>query len=549
MPRILVLDKLANEGLEILKNTPGIEYEVRFAPDGKGLKGEDLRKALNEFDGAIIRSGVKITAESLAGNTRLKAIVRAGVGTDNIDDKAAKRLGIVVMNTPAGNTISTAEQAIALMMALSRNIAPAYQSLIEGRWDRAKYMGTQLAGKTIGIIGLGRIGLTVASRVRAMEMRVLGYDPFMTKERATQLGVELYSNVPDMLPHCDYITVHTPGGKETMGIIGKKELPLLKKGVRLINGARGGIYDEQALVEGLKSGIIAGVALDVFATEPCEKHELFGMPGVLCTPHLGASTEEAQTQVAVEGCHLLIDYLTTGAIRCAVNMSAIDPAKLDAVRDYLNLGYRLGIMLAQIAEKPAKACKLTYRGEVAGKETKLITSAFAAGLLEHAMDNQANIVNADVLLKERGIELLEQTRTDMGAFSSVIIAELTTEDGTIKVAATVFGQGMARLVQFGDFRLESYLDGVLLVFKHRDVPGIIGAVGTIFGRHGVNIGQMTVGRETPGGEAVGILNLDAPPSEAALKEVAANPAITNVKVIQLPPAGHLPSWLQGTSAS
>ena len=543
MPRIIVLDTIAEEGLTILKNAPGIQFEVRT-----GLKDvAKLREALNEFDGAILRSGVKITAEALEGNKRLKAIVRAGVGTDNIDTKAAKRLGIVVMNTPAGNTISTAEHAVALMLALSRNVAPAYQSLLEGKWDRNKYMGAQLAGKTIGVVGLGRIGLTVAARARAMEMRVLGYDPFLTKEKAAELGIELYAKVPDMLPHCDYVTVHTPLTPETKGLISAKELPLLKKGVRLINCARGGIYDEDALVEGLKSGQIAGVALDVFATEPCTSHPLFGMPGALCTPHLGASTEEAQTQVAVEGCHLLIDYLTTGAIRCAVNMSTIDPAKLDAVRDYLNLGYRLGVLLAQLAEKPAKGCKLTYRGEVAGKETKLITSAFAAGLLEHAMDDQANIVNADVLLKERGIELLEQTRADMGAFSSVIVAELTTEDQTYKVAATVFGQGMARLVQFGEFRLESYLDGVMLMFTHKDVPGIIGKVGTVFGKHGVNIAQMTVGRAEPGGEAVGILNLDNKPGEAALKEVSDHPAITSVKVVELPQAGHLPSWLLGTT--
>jgi D-3-phosphoglycerate dehydrogenase len=544
MPRIIVLDTIAEEGLALLKSAPGIQYEVRT-----GLKDvAKLREALNEFDGAILRSGVKITAEALEGNKRLKAIVRAGVGTDNIDTVAAKRLGIVVMNTPAGNTISTAEHAIALMMALSRNVAPAYQSLLEGKWDRNKYMGTQLAGKTIGVVGLGRIGLTVAARARAMEMRVLGYDPFLTKERATQLGIELYNTVPEMLPHCDYVTVHTPLTPETKGLVGKKELGILKKGVRLVNCARGGIYDEEALVEGLKSGQIGGVALDVFATEPCTQHALFGMPGVLCTPHLGASTEEAQTQVAVEGCQLLIDYLTTGAIRCAVNMSTIDPAKLDAVRGYLNLGYRLGLLLAQLAEKPAKGCKLTYRGEVAGQETKLITSAFAAGLLEHAMDNQANIVNADVLLKERGIELLEQTRADMGAFSSVIVAELTTEDKTYQAAATVFGHGMARLVQLGEFRLESYLDGVMLVFTHKDVPGIIGKVGTSFGKHGVNIAQMTVGRAQPGGEAVGILNLDNTPSAEALKEVSDHPAITSVKVIELPPAGFLPAWLLGTSA-
>ncbi|HET6881920.1 MAG TPA: hydroxyacid dehydrogenase, partial [Pirellulales bacterium] len=282
MPRVIVLDTLAREGLDLLAAAPGVEYEVRT-----GLAGEELRASLAEFDGAILRSGVKITAESLAGNRRLKAIVRAGVGTDNIDKVAATRLGIVVMNTPTGNTLSTAEHTIAMMMALSRNIAAANQSLVDGRWERNRYMGTQLADKTIGIVGLGRIGQAVAVRCRALEMRVLGYDPFVTEERARELGVEIFKTVPEMLPHVDYLTVHTPLTPETRNLIAVKELNLLRPGARLINCARGGIYDEAALVEGLKSGKLGGVALDVFAQEPCTTSPLFGMPNVLCTPHLG----------------------------------------------------------------------------------------------------------------------------------------------------------------------------------------------------------------------------------------------------------------------
>jgi D-3-phosphoglycerate dehydrogenase len=542
MPKVIVLDTLASEGLALFDAAPEIEYEVRT-----GLSGEGLRSALAEFDGAILRSGVKITAESLAGNKRLKAIVRAGVGTDNIDKTAATRLGIVVMNTPTGNTLSTAEHTFAMMLALSRNIAPAYQSLIEGRWDRNKYMGTQLGGKTIGIVGLGRIGQAVASRARAFEMRVLGHDPFLSKDRAKELGIESFGTVAEMLPHVDYLTVHTPLTAETKNLVGMKELEVLKLGVRLINCARGGIYDEEALVAGLKGGKIAGVALDVFANEPCKASPLFGMPGVLCTPHLGASTEEAQTQVATEGAELLIDFLTKGAIRHAVNMASIDPQKLAAMRPYFDVAYRLGLLLAQLDRKPARRCRVHYRGEVAGKDTKLLSATIAAGLLQSAMRDEINIVNAEVLLRERGIELIEESRTDMGAFSSVIQAELTTDSGSYQVAGTVFGQRMARLVQVGDYRLDAFLDGTLMIFTHRDVPGIIGRVGTIFGTHNVNIAQMAVGRDsdTPAGHAIGILNLDNPPPAEALREVQAHPDILTAHIIELPPAGEMPPWLMG----
>jgi D-3-phosphoglycerate dehydrogenase len=539
MPKVIVLDKLAEEGLELLKAAPGIEYEVRT-----GLKGEDLRKALAEFDGAICRSGVKITAEALEGNHRLKAIVRAGVGTDNIDSKAATRLGIVVMNTPAGNTLSTAEHTLAMMLALSRNIAPAYQSLCEHKWDRNKYMGTQLADKTLGIIGLGRIGQAVGVRAKAMQMRVLGYDPFLSSERIAELGFEPMS-VADMLPLVDYLTVHTPLTDETRNLIDLPQLEQIKPGARLINCARGGIYNEAALVEGLKSGRLAGVALDVFVNEPCTDSPLFGMPGVLATPHLGASTEEAQAQVAVEGVGLLIDYLTTGAIRHAVNMTPLDAKTLGELRGYLDVAYRLGLLLAQCETAPIKRCKLEFRGDVAGKNTKLITASFAAGLLEHALEQEINIVNAEVLLRERGIDLVEQRKAETGAFSSVVLAEVETDKRSHKAAGTVFGTEMPRLVQLDDFRLDAYLDGVLMVFTHHDVPGIIGAVGTIFGSHKINIAQMAVGRETKGGEAIGVLNLDQAPTQEALDQVRAHEAIISAYVIKLPAAGERPAWLAG----
>jgi len=545
MPSIIVLDTLSPDGLALLEaaSGKGITHEV-----STGLSGEALRAALARHDGAICRSGVKITAESLAGNHRLKAIVRAGVGTDNIDKDAATRQGIVVMNTPAGNTVSTAEHTFALILALSRNVAAADASLREHRWDRNKFMGAQLAGKTLGIVGLGRIGQAVASRAQAFDMRVLGFDPFLSPERAAELGIELVETVRGMLPHVDYLTVHTPLTDETRHLVGMDSLGLLKPGVRLVNCARGGIYDEQALVEGLKRGVIGGVALDVFEKEPCTDSPLFALPGVLVTPHLGASTEEAQSQVAVEGVGLLVDFLSTGAIRHSVNSSSIDPAALEGVRGFLDLAWRLGVLLSQLDDGAPRSCSIRYRGEVAGRNTRLVTAAFAAGLLESALED-VNIVNAEVLLRDRGIELVEESRTDPGAFSSVVAVDLVAGDRVHRAAGTLFGHTMPRLVQLEGHRLEAYLDGNLLVFTHQDVPGIIGRVGTAFGGLGVNIAQMTVGRSTQGGDAIGVMNLDQEPSAAALAAVRACPGIRSARIVKLPAAGQLPFWLAASTAA
>ena len=408
-------------------------------------------------------------------------------------------------------------------------------------------MGTQLADKTLGVIGLGRIGQEVARRAVAFEMRVIGYDPFLSGEQATKLGIDKVENVADMLPIVDYLTVHTPLTPETKHLIGKQEIEMLKPGVRLINAARGGIYDEAALAEGLKAGKLAGVALDVFESEPCTSSPLFGLPGVLCTPHLGASTEEAQTQVAVEAVHLLIRFLTLGEIRHAVNMAAIDPKTLKAMLGHLDVAYRLGRLLAQWQRGAAAACQLHYRGEVAHQNTQLLTASFCAGLLEQALDEDTNIVNATMLMKERGIQLAEQRDTEMGDFSSSIAAEVSGDGGAWSAAGTLFGNKMPRLIRMGQYRLEAYLDGILFVFTHQDVPGIIGKVGSAFGAHHVNIAQMSVGREgtAPGGTAIGVLNLDAVPPQQAVDDVLRIESIQSVQLIQLPVAGHLPPWLQG----
>ncbi len=540
MPRILVLDTIAQEGLDLLDAAKDVTYEIRT-----GLKGEELRKSLNEFEGAILRSGVKITAESLEGNTRMRALVRAGVGTDNIDKSAATRRGIVVMNTPAGNTLSTAEHSFALMLALSRNIPAANQSLIEGKWDRKSYMGTQLAGKTLGIVGMGRIGREVASRALAFGMQVIAFDPFLTEEQASALKVKLCQDFDEMLPQLDYLTVHTPLTPETKGLISSERLKKVKPGLRVINAARGGIYDEAALVEGLKSGVLGGVALDVFDEEPCTTSALFGMPNVVCTPHLGASTEEAQTQVAVEGIHLLLNYLRTGEIRHAVNVAALDPKTLEELRPFLDIAYRLGLLLCQWHGGGVNKVALHYRGEVAGRDTRMLNNAFCAGLLNRAIGDDANVINAEMLARERGIELTEQKSRETTSFASSISAEVSGDGLSVRAGGAPLGLKMPRLISIDDHRLEAYLDGTLVIFGHDDVPGVIGQIGNVFGRHKVNIGQMSVGRDSdsPGGAAIGVLNLDSPPSPEAIRELTSVPGVHTAKRIDLPKPGQLPYWL------
>jgi len=540
MVRVLVLDRLSEEGMRILRAAGGLEVEERL-----GLKGEALREALMGADGAICRSGVKLTEEVLRGNRRLRVIVRAGVGVDNIDLQAATRQGMVVMNTPGGNTIATAEHTLALMLALSRNIYPAYRSLQEGRWEREKYLGSQLFGKVLGVVGLGRVGQAVAVRAKGLGMRVLGYDPFVSAGKARELGVELVGSLRELLPQVDYLTVHVPLTEQTRGLVGRGELELLRPGVRLINCARGGIYDEGALLEGLESGRIGGVALDVFEKEPCTESPLFGHPRVLCTPHLGASTEEAQATVAVEAAELLVDYFARGVVRQAVNSAAFDPQTVGELRGYLNVAYRLGLLLAQVQGERLRACRVRYQGEVARKDTRLLTSAFAAGLLEQAVEEPVNMVNAAWLLQERGVQLSDERLAEAGDFSSLITAEVLGSERTAVAAGTLFGS-MPRLVQKGDCRLESPLHGILMIIRLHDRPGVIGRIGTVFGGYQVNIAQMSVGRNTdkPGGEQVAILNLDNYPPAEAIAEVLAIEPIRSANVVKLPKADELPIWLR-----
>jgi D-3-phosphoglycerate dehydrogenase / 2-oxoglutarate reductase len=538
MPRVFISDKLEVGGIDMLRSA-GLEVDNR-----PGLKGAELEEAMRAADGMVVRSQTKVTPQLLDKPGKLRAIVRAGVGVDNIDIAAATRKGIVVMNTPGGNTNSTAEQTIALLMALARHIPAADATMRQGKWERTKLVGTQLAGKTLGVIGLGRIGREVGRRAAGLDMKVVGYDPFLSPERAGQLGIEALSGLDSLLPRCDFLTVHTPLTTETTNLIGARELALLKKGARVINCARGGIINEESLVEALKSGHLAGAALDVYVQEPPPAdHPLLKLPNVVLTPHLGASTVEAQESVALEAAQLLIDYLTRGAIQSAVNIAPVDRAQMQELRFYVDMARRLGLLHAQMTHGTIQRAEVSYRGDVARLNTKLLTAAFAAGLLESHLAENVNIVNAEMLARERGIEIVEQIIHKTGDFSTLLQTDVYTDKKQYTAAGTLFGSQYLRLVQLGPYRLDAFMDGIMLLFTHRDVPGLIGFIGTIFGKHKVNIAQMTVGRQLPGGEAIAVLNLDNQPPEEALKEVRDHPQISSLSVVKLPGAGEMPPWL------
>jgi D-3-phosphoglycerate dehydrogenase len=539
--RVLVTDKLADEGLERLRAEPGIEVVVdtKLAKDVPAL-----RRALAEADGIVIRSGTQLTAEVLEGQSRLRAIVRAGVGVDNIDVAAATRRGIVVMNTPGGNTVSTAEHTLALMLALARNVAPANDSLKAGKWDRNAFTGSQLEGKTLGVVGLGRVGLAVARRAQGFGMSVVGFDPFLSAEKAHELGIESVQRLDDLWPRCDFLTLHTPMSAETRNIVDAAAIARMKPSVRIINCARGGLIDEAALLEALNSGKVGGAAIDVYDPEPPPAgHPLVNHPAVLVTPHLGASTEEAQVSVAVEAARLLSDFLGRGQVRFAVNMPTLDRAELEDLRHYLNLAWRLGMLHAQMDRGTLKNARLTYRGEIAHKNTRLVTAAFAAGLMEAALEEQVNLVNATALARERGIVIEERAAEAPGDFGTLVQSEVTTERKTYLAAGTLFGKQFLRLVRLGSYLLDAHIDGTLLVFTHMDRPGLIGFIGRTLGDEGVNIAQMNVGREQQGGEAIGVVNLDSVPSARAIEAVQKHPDVLSVSVIKLPAQGESPRWL------
>lgn len=539
MIRILVADKLAEEGLEVLKESADVEFEFKT-----GMSEDELAEAVREFDGLIVRSAVKVTAKVLENPGRLRAIARAGVGVDTIDVAAATRKGIIVMNTPDGNTISTAEQTITLMMALSRNTAKAVESLKAGKWDRKSFMGVQLAGKTLGVIGLGRIGRAVAARAVGMEMKVLGYDPYFSPsdDMADKGHIQLIESIDDMIPQCDYLTVHTPMTDQTRSLINAERLSKAKPTLRLVNCARGGIIDEKDLLEALKAGTVAGAGIDVYTEEPPESDhikELIAHENVVCTPHLGASTIEAQVQVAVDAAKQLIDALRGGQARSAVNVPGLSRGISGSIKPYYDLCSRMGTVLSRITPGQVRKISVSFSGQVAERETAALTTGLLIGVLQPQLEEAVNVVNAPLLAKERNIKIDQTTSDDAGNFTSLIAATVETEHGSHSVTGTVFSKELGRIVAIDGYGMEMVPADDLVISFNDDVPGVIGAVGNLFGMHNINIASMTFGRKQATQKAVLVLTLDAAPPVEVLDEMASLPFMDTVHHISLPPESEM----------
>ena len=524
--KVVIADRVAKEAVAALSKAQGIE--VDYAPE---LKPEELKKHLADAEGLIVRSATKVTADLIAAAPRLRCIVRAGVGVDTVDVPAASRRGIIVMNTPGGNTLSTAEHTMALLLGLSRNVYLACRSLKEGKWDRKSFMGTQLAGKTIGVVGLGRIGLEVGRRAAAFGMTVLGLDPYVAPERAKQYDVRLAASLDELLAQADYLTVHVPLTDETRHMIGAEQFRKMKDGVRIINCARGGIVEEAALAEAIRSGKAAGAALDVFEEEPPRNPELLALPQVLCTPHLGASTEEAQVSVAIEAAEIVADALLHGRIRNAVNVPAIDPAEAEALAPYGQLARHLGLLQTQLLRRIPTRVHITYAGDAAKLNTRFLTAHLLTGLLAPVLEEELNYINAPYLAEERGIRVTESKTPHAQDFATLVTLAVTVDGEEHEAAGTVVGKGDPRLVVIDGYRVEAIPRGVLLILFADDKPGLIGNVGKLLGERGINIAAMTFGRKSAGGDAITVLNLDSPVDEETIAAVQAVPHVRRAHMV------------------
>ena len=524
--RILVTDGLSPRGIEVLRQTEKFEVDVR-----QRLSSDALLACIDNYDGLIVRSATKVTAPILQATRRLKVVGRAGVGVDNVDVEAATARGILVMNAPSGNTLTTAEHTFSLLLALAKNVPQATASMKGGRWEKGVFLSVEVAGKTLGVIGLGRIGSEVARRAKGFTMRVIAFDPFISEEAAKALGVELVE-IPDLFRRSDFISIHTPLTPETHHLVDGKAIAQMKSGVRIVNCARGGIIDEAALAEALKTGKVAGAALDVFEQEPITSSPLFGLSNFICTPHLGAASEEAQENVAVEIAQQVIDYLQKGLIRNAVNAPSMDPELYKALQPYLILSEKLGRLASQLAEGRMQEVRIDYRGEIAGYDPAPLTAAVVKGSLDPFMEDAVNYVNSLALAKGRSIRVIESKVLEEADYTSLITVAVKSDRGTSEVAGTLFSHREPRVVRINEFRLEAIPEGYLLIFSNLDVPGVIGTIGTLLGKNQVNIAGMQLGRERPGGRAVSVVNVDAPIPTHVLEEIRRLPNIVFVKLVK-----------------
>ncbi len=521
MPKVLISDKLSPAAVQIFKDR-GIETDVKT-----NLTPEELKAIIGNYDGLAIRSNTKVTAEVLAVATQLKVVGRAGIGVDNVDVPAATARGVVVMNTPFGNSVTTAEHAIAMMFALARDIPQADTSTHAGKWEKSKFMGVELTGKTLGIIGCGNIGAIVADRALGLKMRVIAFDPFLSLERAKDLSIEKVE-LETLFARADFITLHTPLTEATRNIIDAQSIAKMKKGVRIINCARGGLIVEEDLKVAIAAGQVAGAALDVFKVEPAKESILFGMEKVICTPHLGASTSEAQENVALQVAEQMADYLLTGAVTNALNMPSVSAEDAPKLRPYMQLAGQLGGFLGQVTEHAVKSVSIEYDGAVASLNTRPLTAIILEGLLR-PMVEAVNMVNAPVLAKERNISVAETKNQREGDYNTRIRVTLTTEVRTRSVAGTLFGGDKPRVVEINTIPIEAELGQHMLFVINQDKPGFIGALGTLLGKHEVNIATFHLGRTTSGGDAILLTQVDQPISDTLLNAVRALPHVVKAK--------------------
>lgn len=512
-PRVLVSDKLSPSAVDIFKQH-GVE--VDYLPD-VGKDKEKLLEIIPRYDGLAIRSATKVTEKIIEAATNLKVIGRAGIGVDNVDIPAASRKGIVVMNTPFGNSITTAEHAISLMLACARQIPSADASTQAGKWEKSKFMGVEITGKNLGIIGAGNIGKIVIERAQGLKMRVLAYDPFLSEEKAKEIGVQKVE-LDELFEKADFITLHVPLTDKTKNIISAEAIAKMKDGVRIVNCARGGLVDEDALAEAIQSGKVAGAAFDVFAEEPATKSPLFGLPNVVCTPHLGASTTEAQENVALQVAAQMSDYLTKGAVSNALNMPSITAEEAPKLTPFVKLAQHLGAFVGQVTDEPIKKVEITYDGGVSKMNIKAMTAAAIAGLIKSQVAD-VNMVSAPIMAKERGIQISETTQDKSGVFDSYIKLKIVSEKKERSVAGTVFSDGKPRFIQIKGINLDAEIGRYMIYTTNNDVPGIIGTLGSVFGEAGVNIANFQLGRNRPGGDAIALLYIDQPPEEAVLKRL------------------------------
>lgn len=519
-------DNLGEIGVEMFKKAEGIDVDVKT-----GLSPDELKKIINEYDGLVIRSATKVTEDILDAGTRLRVVGRAGIGLDNVDIPAATKRGIIVMNTPGGNVVTTAEHAIAMMLSLTRNIPAGTATLKAGIWEKKKLQGREIFNKVLGLIGFGKIGSIVADRARGLKMRVIIHDPFVQSDIIEKAGYESVT-LEELYKKADYITVHVPKLKDTAGLLDKNAFDQMKDGVMVINCARGGIINEDDLYDAMKSGKVAGAALDVFATEPPGKIKLLELDNLVCTPHLGASTLEAQTNVAVQVAGQIIDYLQNGTILNAVNTPSVTGELLVKLGPYLSLANQMGLLLAQLGKGALKEVEIEFNGDFQGLDMSPVTSALIKGLLSPILKDDVNFINALIIAGERGIKISESTNPESKEYMNLVSVKAVTDMGTNSVAGTIFGKRDSRVVRINTFRLEMVLKGHLALIYNIDKPGSIGQIGTVLGKHNVNIARMQVGQEEKGDRNIIFLCTDSAIPDNVLEELRGLSLVKSVTPFQ-----------------